>query len=158
MFPIKNSLIIILLINLLPSFASKEPKIYQIGILKNLFINSQTSTSYIASGSSSTSGSASASTSFLGNYANTYASGNSHTNSFGILSPITYVTNTYYFQIKLNNLTYVTSFTPRWKQTIDTNWIIGKPIKVRLNEKNNRMYIQKPSSKELKTKVLRIES
>lgn len=143
MLNIRILLILVLLMGLQPTLArEEEPKVYQTGTLIDLQVNSQQQTSYIANANSST-------------QSNFYRS---NTNTFASLSPITSVKNTYFFFIKLKDLTYVTSFSPKWKSEIDTNWIIGKSINVRINDKKNRVYIQKPSGKELKTKVLRIES
>lgn len=153
-------LCLLIVVLLLPSSleAKTAPKVYQTGLLKDIQIDSQTQTSYVSSGSSSSYGSATTTSSFAAKQASSFSSASTSTNSFGTLTPVTSVKNTYYFQVKLNELTYLTAFTPQWRQSIDTNWIIGKPVKVRLNEKRNRMYIQKPSGKDLKTKIIRIET
>ncbi len=68
----------------------------------------------------------------------------------------TYNTETYYFEIEVDDLQYTTYFAPIWADKIDINWIIGKPIQVRINDKKNRLYLLSPNGKELKTTILRI--
>ena len=68
----------------------------------------------------------------------------------------TYTKTSYYFEIKIDDLKYQTSFTPIWGNETDTNWVIGKPIQVRLNDDKNRLYLLRPNGEELKTKILKI--
>lgn len=134
--------------------AEDAKEIYQTGTLLNLETNSYRETSYMSNGSSYSSGSANAVA--YGNMASAF--GNSRTSGYATITPFTRVINSYFFTIKIQDLTYVTRFTPKWRSEIDTNWVIGKPIEVRLNKKQNRMYIKKPGSGELKTRILKIIS
>lgn len=63
----------------------------------------------------------------------------------------------YFFKIRKNGLEYTTYFKPFWRDRIDTNWIIGRNVNMRFNSRKNRLYIQKPSGGELKTKIIRVE-
>jgi hypothetical protein len=72
------------------------------------------------------------------------------------LTPVTSIKNTYYFEIRIDDLKYQTSFTPIWGNETDTNWVIGKPIQVRLNDDKNRLYLLRPNGEELKTKIIKI--
>jgi len=136
------------------ALAAQEPKIYQNALLVNIQIEQQLSTSYSNNSFSD-----------VDIDTNTYhakkqdkSSTNIRTNNYSSSTPSTSIKNIYYFEIKIDNLRYLTTFTPIWGNETDTNWIIGRPIQVRLNEEKNRMYLLRPNGKELKTKVLKIVS
>jgi hypothetical protein len=146
--PYKNLYIILfLLINISVASAKELPPVYLNGLLLDINIDKQEQTTYINNGSS-----------------NSTATKNSknktqiNTNHYESLTPVTSIKNTYYFEIKIDDLEYQTSFTPMWGNETDTNWVIGKPIQVRLNDKKNRLYLLRPNGAELKTKIIKITS
>jgi len=138
-------IILFLLINISASSAKDLPPVYLNGLLLNIDIDKQVQTSYVNNGSS-----------------NTDATKNNknrtkiNTYHYENLTPVTSIKNTYYFEIKIDDLEYQTSFTPIWGNETDTNWVIGKPIQVRLNDEKNRLYLLRPNGDELKTKILKI--
>jgi len=77
-------------------------------------------------------------------------------NRFETLNPVTSVKNIYYFEIATDTYRYLSSFTPIWGSETDTNWVIGGPIQIRLNDDNNRLYLKRPNGKELKTKIIKV--
>jgi len=138
-------IILFLLINISATSAKDLPPVYLNGLLLNIDIDKQVQTSYVNNGSS-----------------NTDVSKNSknktkiNTYHYESLTPVTSIKNTYYFEIKIDDLRYQTSFTPIWGNETDTNWVIGQPIQVRLNDDKNRLYLLRPNGEELKTKILKI--
>lgn len=139
-------IILFLLINISATSAKDLPPVYLNGLLLNIDIDKQVQTSYVNNGSS-----------------NTDVKNNNNKNKTKIntyhyesLTPVTSIKNTYYFEIKIGDLEYQTSFTPIWGNETDTNWVIGKPIQVRLNDEKNRLYLLRPNGDELKTKILKI--
>ncbi len=139
-------IILFLLINISATSAKDLPPVYLNGLLLNIDIDKQVQTSYVNNGSS-----------------NTDVKKNNNKNKTKIntyhyesLTPVTSIKNTYYFEIKIGDLEYQTSFTPIWGNETDTNWVIGKPIQVRLNDEKNRLYLLRPNGEELKTKILKI--
>jgi hypothetical protein len=125
--------------------AKELPPIYLNGLLLNIDIDKQVQTSYVNNGSSNTDVSK-----------NNKNKTRINTNHYESLTPVTSIKNTYYFEIKIDDLKYQTSFTPIWSNETDTNWVIGKPIQVRLNDEKNRLYLLRPNGEELKTKILKI--
>jgi hypothetical protein len=77
-------------------------------------------------------------------------------NRFETLNPVTSIKNIYYFEIVTDTYHYLCSFTPIWGNETDTNWVIGGPIDIRLNDDNNRLYLKRPNGKELKTKIIKV--
>jgi hypothetical protein len=138
------------LINISASSAKDLPPVYLNGLLLNINIDKQVQTSYVNNGSSNTDVSKNSKNSKNKNKTkiNTY--------HYESLTPVTSIKNTYYFEIKIGDLEYQTSFTPIWGNETDTNWVIGKPIQVRLNDEKNRLYLLRPNGEELKTKILKI--
>jgi hypothetical protein len=135
------------LINISASSAKDLPPVYLNGLLLNIDIDKQVQTSYVNNGSSTTSA-----TQNNNNKNKTRI----NTNHYESLTPVTSIKNTYYFEIKIDDLKYQTSFTPIWGNETDTNWVIGKPIQVRLNDEKNRLYLLRPNGEELKTKIIKI--
>jgi hypothetical protein len=133
------------LINISASSAKDLPPVYLNGLLLNIDIDKQVQTSYVNNGSSTTSATQ-----------NNKNKTRINTNHYESLTPVTSIKNTYYFEIKIDDLKYQTSFTPIWGNETDTNWVIGKPIQVRLNDEKNRLYLLRPNGEELKTKILKI--
>jgi hypothetical protein len=133
------------LINISASSAKDLPPVYLNGLLLNIDIDKQVQTSYVNNGSSTTSATQ-----------NNKNKTRINTNHYESLTPVTSIKNTYYFEIKIGDLEYQTSFTPIWGNETDTNWVIGKPIQVRLNDEKNRLYLLRPNGEELKTKILKI--
>lgn len=140
-------IILFLLINISASSAKDLPPVYLNGLLLNIDIDKQVQTSYVNNGSSTTSA-----TQNNNNKNKTRI----NTNHYESLTPVTSIKNTYYFEIKIDDLKYQTSFTPIWGNETDTNWVIGKPIQVRLNDEKNRLYLLRPNGEELKTKIIKI--
>jgi hypothetical protein len=140
-------LILFLLINISATSAKELPPVYLNGLLLNIDIDKQVQTSYVNNGSSTTD------VSKNNNNKNKTKINTYHHES---LTPVTSIKNTYYFEIKIDDLKYQTSFTPIWGNETDTNWVIGKPIQVRLNDDKNRLYLLRPNGEELKTKILKI--
>ncbi len=138
-------IILFLLINISASSAKDLPPVYLNGLLLNIDIDKQVQTSYVNNGSSTTSATQ-----------NNKNKTRINTNHYESLTPVTSIKNTYYFEIKIGDLEYQTSFTPIWGNETDTNWVIGKPIQVRLNDEKNRLYLLRPNGEELKTKILKI--
>jgi hypothetical protein len=138
-------LILFLLINISATSAKELPPVYLNGLLLNIDIDKQVQTSYVNNGSSNTDVSK--------NNKNKTKINSYHYES---LTPVTSIKNTYYFEIKIDDLKYQTSFTPIWGNETDTNWVIGKPIQVRLNDEKNRLYLLRPNGEELKTKITKI--
>jgi hypothetical protein len=138
-------LILFLLINISATSAKELPPVYLDGLLLNIDIDKQVQTSYVNNGSSTTSATQ-----------NNKNKTRINTNHYESLTPVTSIKNTYYFEIKIDDLKYQTSFTPIWGNETDTNWVIGKPIQVRLNDDKNRLYLLRPNGEELKTKILKI--
>jgi hypothetical protein len=138
-------LILFLLINISATSAKELPPVYLNGLLLNIDIDKQVQTSYVNNGSSTTSATQ-----------NNKNKTRINTNHYESLTPVTSIKNTYYFEIKIDDLKYQTSFTPIWGNETDTNWVIGKPIQVRLNDDKNRLYLLRPNGEELKTKILKI--
>ena len=138
-------IILFLLINISVTSAKELPPIYLNGLLLNIDIDKQVQTSYVNNGSSNTDVSK-----------NNKNKTRINTNHYESLTPVTSIKNTYYFEIKIDDLKYQTSFTPIWSNETDTNWVIGKPIQVRLNDEKNRLYLLRPNGEELKTKILKI--
>jgi hypothetical protein len=138
-------LILFLLINISATSAKELPPVYLNGLLLNIDIDKQVQTSYVNNGSSNTD--------VKNNNKNKTKINTYHYES---LTPVTSIKNTYYFEIKIDDLKYQTSFTPIWGNETDTNWVIGKPIQVRLNDDKNRLYLLRPNGEELKTKILKI--
>jgi hypothetical protein len=137
--------ILFLLINISATSAKELPPVYLNGLLLNIDIDKQVQTSYVNNGSSNTDVSK-----------NNKNKTKINTYHYESLTPVTSIKNTYYFEIKIDDLKYQTSFTPIWGNETDTNWIIGKPIQVRLNDDKNRLYLLRPNGEELKTKILKI--
>jgi hypothetical protein len=133
------------LINIPASSAKDLPPVYLNGLLLNIDIDKQVQTSYVNNGSSNTDVSK-----------NNKNKTKINTYHYESLTPVTSIKNTYYFEIKIGDLEYQTSFTPIWGNETDTNWVIGKPIQVRLNDEKNRLYLLRPNGEELKTKILKI--
>jgi hypothetical protein len=133
------------LINISASSAKDLPPVYLNGLLLNIDIDKQVQTSYVNNGSSTTSATQ-----------NNKNKTRINTNHYESLTPVTSIKNTYYFEIKIDDLKYQTSFTPIWGNETDTNWVIGKPIQVRLNDEKNRLYLLRPNGEELKTKIIKI--
>jgi hypothetical protein len=133
------------LINISASSAKDLPPVYLNGLLLNIDIDKQVQTSYVNNGSSNTDMSK-----------NNKNKTKINTYHYESLTPVTSIKNTYYFEIKIGDLEYQTSFTPIWGNETDTNWVIGKPIQVRLNDEKNRLYLLRPNGEELKTKILKI--
>ena len=140
-------IILFLLINISASSAKDLPPVYLNGLLLNIDIDKQVQTSYVNNGSSNTD--------VKKNNKNKNKT-KINTYHYESLTPVTSIKNTYYFEIKIGDLEYQTSFTPIWGNETDTNWIIGKPIQVRLNDEKNRLYLLRPNGEELKTKILKI--
>ena len=138
-------IILFLLINIPASSAKDLPPVYLNGLLLNIDIDKQVQTSYVNNGSSNTDVSK-----------NNKNKTKINTYHYESLTPVTSIKNTYYFEIKIGDLEYQTSFTPIWGNETDTNWVIGKPIQVRLNDEKNRLYLLRPNGEELKTKILKI--
>lgn len=138
-------IILFLLINISATSAKDLPPVYLNGLLLNIDIDKQVQTSYVNNGSSNTD--------VKKNNKNKTKINTYHYES---LTPVTSIKNTYYFEIKIGDLEYQTSFTPIWGNETDTNWVIGKPIQVRLNDEKNRLYLLRPNGEELKTKILKI--
>jgi hypothetical protein len=138
-------LILFLLINISATSAKELPPVYLNGLLLNIDIDKQVQTSYVNNGSSNTDVSK-----------NNKNKTKINTYHYESLTPVTSIKNTYYFEIKIDDLKYQTSFTPIWGNETDTNWVIGKPIQVRLNDEKNRLYLLRPNGEELKTKILKI--
>jgi len=138
-------IILFLLINISASSAKDLPPVYLNGLLLNIDIDKQVQTSYVNNGSSNTDMSK-----------NNKNKTKINTYHYESLTPVTSIKNTYYFEIKIGDLEYQTSFTPIWGNETDTNWVIGKPIQVRLNDEKNRLYLLRPNGEELKTKILKI--
>ncbi|MBU6197191.1 MAG: hypothetical protein KGO93_06480 [Cyanobacteria bacterium REEB446] len=138
-------IILFLLINISATSAKDLPPVYLNGLLLNIDIDKQVQTSYVNNGSSNTDVSK-----------NNKNKTKINTYHYESLTPVTSIKNTYYFEIKIGDLEYQTSFTPIWGNETDTNWIIGKPIQVRLNDEKNRLYLLRPNGEELKTKILKI--
>ena len=138
-------LILFLLINISATSAKDLPPVYLNGLLLNINIDKQVQTSYVNNGSSNTDVSK-----------NNKNKTKINTYHYESLTPVTSIKNTYYFEIKIDDLKYQTSFTPIWGNETDTNWVIGKPIQVRLNDDKNRLYLLRPNGEELKTKILKI--
>ncbi|MFZ4084461.1 MAG: hypothetical protein ACOYK1_02825 [Vampirovibrionia bacterium] len=137
--------ILFLLINISATAAKELPPVYLNGLLLNIDIDKQVQTSYVNNGSSNTD--------VTKNNKNKTKINTYHYES---LTPVTSIKNTYYFEIKIDDLKYQTSFTPIWGNETDTNWVIGKPIQVRLNDEKNRLYLLRPNGEELKTKIIKI--
>jgi hypothetical protein len=137
--------ILFLLINISATAAKELPPVYLNGLLLNIDIDKQVQTSYVNNGSSNTD--------VTKNNKNKTKINTYHYES---LTPVTSIKNTYYFEIKIDDLKYHTSFTPIWGNETDTNWVIGKPIQVRLNDEKNRLYLLRPNGEELKTKIIKI--
>ena len=137
--------ILFLLINISATSAKELPPVYLNGLLLNIDIDKQVQTSYVNNGSSNTDVSK-----------NNKNKTKINTYHYESLTPVTSIKNTYYFEIKIDDLKYQTSFTPIWGNETDTNWVIGKPIQVRLNDEKNRLYLLRPNGDELKTKILKI--
>ena len=133
------------MINISASSAKDLPPVYLNGLLLNIDIDKQVQTSYVNNGSSTTSATQ-----------NNKNKTRINTNHYESLTPVTSIKNTYYFEIKIDDLKYQTSFTPIWGNETDTNWVIGKPIQVRLNDEKNRLYLLRPNGEELKTKIVKI--
>ncbi|NBV98278.1 MAG: hypothetical protein EBR67_02045 [Proteobacteria bacterium] len=133
------------MINISASSAKDLPPVYLNGLLLNIDIDKQVQTSYVNNGSSTTSATQ-----------NNKNKTRINTNHYESLTPVTSIKNTYYFEIKIDDLKYQTSFTPIWGNETDTNWVIGKPIQVRLNDEKNRLYLLRPNGEELKTKIIKI--
>jgi len=133
------------LINISASSAKDLPPVYLNGLLLNIDIDKQVQTSYVNNGSSNTDVSK-----------NNKNKTKINTYHYESLTPVTSIKNTYYFEIKIGDLEYQTSFTPIWGNETDTNWVIGKPIQVRLNDEKNRLYLLRPNGEELKTKIVKI--
>jgi hypothetical protein len=140
-------LILFLLINISATAAKELPPVYLNGLLLNIDIDKQVQTSYVNNGSSNTD---------VKNNNNNKNKTKINTYHYESLTPVTSIKNTYYFEIKIDDLKYQTSFTPIWGNETDTNWVIGKPIQVRLNDDKNRLYLLRPNGEELKTKILKI--
>jgi hypothetical protein len=140
-------LILFLLINISATAAKELPPVYLNGLLLNIDIDKQVQTSYVNNGSSNTD---------VKNNNNNKNKTKINTYHYESLTPVTSIKNTYYFEIKIDDLKYQTSFTPIWGNETDTNWVIGKPIQVRLNDDRNRLYLLRPNGEELKTKILKI--
>ena len=138
-------IILVLLINISATSAKDLPPVYLNGLLLNIDIDKQVQTSYVNNGSSNTDVSK-----------NNKNKTKINTYHYESLTPVTSIKNTYYFEIKIGDLEYQTSFTPIWGNETDTNWVIGKPIQVRLNDEKNRLYLLRPNGEELKTKILKI--
>jgi hypothetical protein len=138
-------IILFLLINISATSAKEVPPVYLNGLLLNIDIDKQVQTSYVNNGSSNTDVSK-----------NNKNKTKINTYHYESLTPVTSIKNTYYFEIKIGDLEYQTSFTPIWGNETDTNWVIGKPIQVRLNDEKNRLYLLRPNGEELKTKILKI--
>jgi|688.fasta_scaffold00042_23 hypothetical protein len=138
-------IILFLLINISASLAKDLPPVYLNGLLLDIDIDKQVQTSYVNNGSSNTDVSK-----------NNKNKTKINTYHYESLTPVTSIKNTYYFEIKIGDLEYQTSFTPIWGNETDTNWVIGKPIQVRLNDEKNRLYLLRPNGEELKTKILKI--
>lgn len=138
-------LILFLLINISATSAKDLPPVYLNGLLLNIDIDKQVQTSYVNNGSSNTDVSK-----------NNKNKTKINTYHYESLTPVTSIKNTYYFEIKIDDLKYQTSFTPIWGNETDTNWVIGQPIQVRLNDDKNRLYLLRPNGDELKTKILKI--
>lgn len=137
--------ILFLLINISATSAKELPPVYLNGLLLNIDIDKQVQTSYVNNGSSNTD--------VTKNNKNKTKINTYHYES---LTPVSSIKNTYYFEIKIDDLKYQTSFTPIWGNETDTNWVIGKPIQVRLNDDKNRLYLLSPNGEELKTKIIKI--
>ena len=137
--------ILFLLINISATSAKELPPVYLNGLLLNIDIDKQVQTSYVNNGSSNTDVSK-----------NNKNKTKINTYHYESLTPVSSIKNTYYFEIKIDDLKYQTSFTPIWGNETDTNWVIGKPIQVRLNDEKNRLYLLRPNGEELKTKILKI--
>lgn len=135
-------------------FAASELKTYQDALLVDIQIEKQVNTSY----SNNTFSDVDIDTNTYHSKKQDKSNTNIRTNSYSNSTPSTSIKNTYYFEIKIDNLRYLTTFTPIWGNETDTNWIIGKPIKIRLNDERNRMYLLRPNGKELKTKILKVVS
>jgi hypothetical protein len=138
-------LILFLLINISATSAKDLLPVYLNGLLLNIDIDKQVQTSYVNNGSSNTDVSK-----------NNKNKTKINTYHYESLTPVTSIKNTYYFEIKIDDLKYQTSFTPIWGNETDTNWVIGKPIQVRLNDDKNRLYLLRPNGEELKTKIIKI--
>ena len=138
-------IILFLLINISATSAKDLPSVYLNGLLLNIDIDKQVQTSYVNNGSSNTDVSK-----------NNKNKTKINTYHYESLTPVSSIKNTYYFEIKIDDLEYQTSFTPIWGNETDTNWVIGKPIQVRLNDEKNRLYLLRPNGEELKTKILKI--
>lgn len=138
-------IILFLLINISATSAKDLPSVYLNGLLLNIDIDKQVQTSYVNNGSSNTDVSK-----------NNKNKTKINTYHYESLTPVSSIKNTYYFEIKIGDLEYQTSFTPIWGNETDTNWVIGKPIQVRLNDEKNRLYLLRPNGEELKTKILKI--
>ena len=138
-------LILFLLINISATSAKDLPPVYLNGLLLNIDIDKQVQTSYVNNGSSNTDVSK-----------NNKNKTKINTYHYESLTPVTSIKNTYYFEIRIDDLKYQTSFTPIWGNETDTNWVIGKPIQVRLNDDKNRLYLLRPNGEELKTKIIKI--
>lgn len=137
--------ILFLLINISATAAKELHPVYLNGLLLNIDIDKQVQTSYVNNGSSNTD--------VTKNNKNKTKINTYH---YENLTPVTSIKNTYYFEIKIDELKYQTSFTPIWGNETDTNWVIGKPIQVRLNDNKNRLYLLRPNGEELKTKIIKI--
>ena len=138
-------IILFLLINISATSAKDLPSVYLNGLLLNIDIDKQVQTSYVNNGSSNTDVSK-----------NNKNKTKINTYHYESLTPVSSIKNTYYFEIKIDDLKYQTSFTPIWGNETDTNWVIGKPIQVRLNDEKNRLYLLRPNGEELKTKIIKI--
>lgn len=60
----------------------------------------------------------------------------------------------YEIAVKLNDMTYVGSYWPRWRWSYQpTDLIVNSDVQVRFNK--NELYILRPDGKELRTKVIK---
>ena len=139
-------IILFLLINISSASAKKLTPVYSDGLLLKIDIDKYESTGHVNNGSSNISAINNNKKNGINNYHYYYQRPTQET----------YIKETYYFEIRVDDLKYITYFAPIWANKIDINWVIGKPIQVRLNDKKNRLYLLRPNGKELKTTILRI--
>jgi hypothetical protein len=138
-------IILFLLINISATSAKKLPPVYLDGLLVKIDIDTKECTWESSDCSNS-----------IYTIKNNKNKARRNTYRYREPTQTTYTKTSYYFEIKIDDLKYRTLFVPKWADNIHANWVIGKPIQVRFNDKKNRLYLLRPNGKELKTKILKI--
>ncbi len=138
-----------------PALARRAPKVYDLGQLVDMQIEKIRETSLTTTTNISEDYEENEHVYKSKRVKNRHESGYNDYQASITTRPSTYEETTYFFNIHLDGVDYVTEYTPFWSLSHKPAWIIGDNVQVRFNKKGDRMYLLRRDGKELKTKVVK---